>query len=53
MLDMYPAFAEDFRNGGLYRDGARLAVIDCLAVAQVDPSRLMARLRAWDIASRA
>jgi hypothetical protein len=50
LLDEQPVFAEMFREGSNpWSDGARLVVIDCLAVLQHrGTDAAVARLWAWD-----
>ena len=46
MIDEYPQFAEMLREPSPWRDGAQLAVADCL-VYRSDPDRMLARMWAW------
>ena len=46
LLDDYPAYAEMMRTASPWRDGARLAIVDCL-VYRSDPQRMLARMWAW------
>jgi len=46
MVDEYPQFAEMLRSPSPWRDGVRLAIVDCL-VYRSDPDQMLARMWAW------
>jgi hypothetical protein len=53
LLAENPTIADELATEGTqFQMGARSVVIDCLGVFHEDPDRVIARLIAWDLASR-